>query len=121
MRSSSKWKAASLLIAGASIILPSNVTAQDYATFVVVRSLKNYREYEVFIATDCKPGINLKAAQQPLSCTLKKQECDPGKCKFDVNSTDQPPLALTFGVSSYNPPCGWVFNWVTGRYVYYPC
>ena len=121
MRSWSKWKKAGLLMTVACTIVSASATAQDYATFVVVRSLKDPKEYYVYIADSCKPNINFKASQQPMNCTLKKNECDPGKCKFDTNSTDLPPLALTFGISSYNPPCGWVFNWATGRYVYYPC
>jgi hypothetical protein len=100
--------------------MPTSPTAQDYVTFVVVRSLKDYKDYEVFTA-ECKDFKVKETKPQTLTCALKRNECDPGKCKFDVNSTDQPPLSLTFGISSYNPPCGWVWDWVRQKYVFYPC
>jgi hypothetical protein len=104
-----------LLLAGACTSLPMSLSAQE-AGFLVLRSLKNYKEFQVWTA-DCK-GIKVPAPKQTVQCTLTQQTCEAGKCPFEKQSDDQPPLALTFGQSTYNPTCAWVFNWTTWRYVY---
>jgi hypothetical protein len=101
-------------------VLPANVAAQEIA-FVVVRYGQNYQDYELFTLTNCKQPFALAKAGAQVACTLQRNECEPGKCKFDVKSTDYPPLALTFGVSSFNPTCGWVWDPRRQKYIYVRC
>jgi hypothetical protein len=105
----------------ACAMLPASATAQDYVTFVVVRSLKDYKDYEVFSAECVDFNVKETTKPQKATCIMKVNACPPGNCKFDVKSTDLPPLSLTFGISAYNPTCGWVWDWVRQRYIFYPC
>jgi hypothetical protein len=70
---------------------------------------------------DCgKFDLNAKEHNK-LVCTLRRDECKPGSCKFDIKSDDEPPLSLVFGISRYNPECGWVWDKYKKVYVYKAC
>jgi hypothetical protein len=112
-----------IALAGALIgacTLPTTVEAQDEFGFLVIRSAKDPYAYYIWSA-DCAK-INLTdSREQRLQCTLQRNECKPGTCKFDSRSDDQPPLPLVFGISSYNPTCGWVWDPYRRVYVARPC
>lgn len=104
-----------VIAAAICAIAPLSAMAQDF-TVVVTRSAKNPKETYVWTA-NCA-GLNVKSSKQVLSCTLERQECSPGKCPFETNSTDQAPWPVVIGISSYNPTCGWVWDPFAYRYVY---
>lgn len=104
-----------LLLAGACTLLPMNLSAQE-AGFLVLRSLKNYKELHLWTA-QCS-SLKISAPKQTVQCTLTQTTCAPGDCPFEKKSDDQPPVALTFGLSSYNPTCAWAFDWTRWTYVY---
>lgn len=107
---------AAMLLAGACTLLPTNLAAQEVG-FLVLRSAQNYKEF--FLWTAHCPGINKSQyTEQKVQCVIERRICDVGKCPFERNSDDRPPLALTFGLSLYNPTCAWVYDWASYRYVY---
>lgn len=94
----------------------ASAQAQEFV-FVVARSATDPNAYWIWSA-ECK-NLNVKASKQDkVVCDLTLPQCKPGACKFETRSDDKPPLPLVFGISSYNPTCGWVWDPYKKAYVY---
>lgn len=99
------------LLIGASLLLPMTLSAQEKG-FLVLPSYKDPKVFDIWVA-DCS-GISATAKEpQDVKCTLVRQECRPGRCKFDVAGAADRPGGLTFGTTTYNPGCKWIYNWTT--------
>lgn len=116
-RSSSKLSSIALIaVLAAACMLPASAQAQQTA-IVIIRSLTNPADYNVWFA-DC-PAFNLNSGDpKGAACKLQAQQICKGGCSFASDSDDQPPLSLTFGISKYNPTCGWVWDPARRQYVY---
>lgn len=110
------YRLALVVLVGACTLLPAQSTAQDVG-FLVLRSAKDYKVLHLWTVSCPKINVN-ESREQTVSCTLRRDTCDAGKCRFEQKSTDQPPLSLTFGQSTHNPTCAWVFDWTNYSYVY---
>jgi hypothetical protein len=109
----------SALLGGSCAVGPSTAVAQEF-TVVIARDVKNPKDNYIWVVSDCTKGksLNLKADTQTIECTLTRQECEPGNCKFEYKSDDQPPYPVTIGISSHNPTCGWVWDPYRYKYIY---
>lgn len=98
--------------------VPATVQPQEFA-FLVVRSAKDAYAYNIW-AADCGK-VNLTTSDQKVACTLSRRECKPEECPFSRKSDDAAPLPLIFGISTYNPTCGQMWDPYRKVWIYKPC
>jgi hypothetical protein len=112
-------KSACPLLAALFAMFPVDVAAQQTG-FLVITDFTSSKS--VYLWTASCPNLRVNNSpsdmQEKVVCTFERTTCAPESCAFNKKSTDSPPLALTFGKSSHNPTCAWVFNWTSWSYAY---
>ena len=127
------YRLAGALLTAACVTLPSGATAEE-VTFIVhsVKDAKaQYGSTTTIWTANCGKELDVKLAKQQVACTLEQNTCEPCTsgdvkycrsqpkvCQFVLQSTDQPPTALTFGISTHNPTCYWAWDPYAWRYIY---
>lgn len=98
------------LLAGAVGLLPATVVAQGNG--FLIQSYPSPGEPSINVV-QCP---DVKSKPPTVTCTIVYKTkydtipCKPGACSFQQKPAADAPSGLTYGVSTFNPTCAWVYH-----------